>query len=53
MLPRSALDGATNFGQAEGDEYEPDSDDDVDLADLEPDEDDDIPPLEDEAAEGA
>ena len=31
----SALDGAASFGAAEGDEYEPDSDDDVDLADLE------------------
>mmetsp|Transcript_19846 Transcript_19846/g.61180 ORF Transcript_19846/g.61180 Transcript_19846/m.61180 type:complete len:167 (-) Transcript_19846:23-523(-) len=34
----SALDGAATFGQAEGDEYEPDSDDDVDLGDLDPDE---------------
>jgi len=38
----SALDGAASFGEAEGDEYEPDSDDDVDLADLE-----DEPPLDD------
>ena len=33
----SALDGAANFGDAQGDEYEPDSDDDVDLDDLDPD----------------
>ncbi|KAJ8608911.1 hypothetical protein CTAYLR_005268 [Chrysophaeum taylorii] len=32
----SALDGATNFGSGDDDDYEPDSDDDVDLSDLDP-----------------